>query len=51
VSNPSACWVYWAKRMTCMYVCVYRLVKQLVEVPSCHVTTLRLAGNTLQVHT
>ena len=34
----------------CMDVCMWcRLVKQVVEVPSCHVTTLKLAGNTLQV--
>ena len=28
---------------------MYRLVKQLVEMPTCHVTTLKLAGNSLQV--
>ena len=32
-----------------VHIILYRLVKQLVEVPSCHVTTLKLAGNTLQV--
>ena len=35
----------------CVYVCVVcRLVKQLAEASLCHVTTLKLAGNSLQVH-
>ena len=31
------------------YNTLFRLVKQLVEMPSCHMTTLKLAGNSLQV--